>query len=304
MAGVRSKPEAKTGTYRGWFTDMNGKQRSFTGTCDRADTLRMARRLEDDHRQIRLGYREAPKSWAKHKARPYAEATGEYMAWGESQGGHGGRPWGKGHARMRRARLTWWGKRLGLGVLADLDGILPRFEEALRDLGKAGRSGKTLQNYRESLSAFCKWAKERGYLGADPLQGSVGYDTTPQTIRRAMTPEEIRRLLQVAPGERALLYEAPLCSGLRRGELESLSVEHLDVERSGLWLDGHMDQKRKPQERVPGASRGPCGASGGVCRERGGSSSALCQDVQGHGPQVQGAEEPASIRAGATGAGL
>ncbi len=56
MAGVRKKPR-KNGKYQGWFTDQNGKRKFFEGTKNRAETRRMADRLEDEHRQIRLGYR-------------------------------------------------------------------------------------------------------------------------------------------------------------------------------------------------------------------------------------------------------
>ena len=54
MAGIRSKanPNKK---YQGWFVDASGKQRYFIGTCSKADTLFMARKFEDEHRQIRLG---------------------------------------------------------------------------------------------------------------------------------------------------------------------------------------------------------------------------------------------------------
>ena len=79
MAGVRNKP-LSSGKYRGFFVDMSGKQKLFTGTVSKAETLRMAQRLEDEHRQIRLGYRPAPASADKHRARPFAKAAAEYQA--------------------------------------------------------------------------------------------------------------------------------------------------------------------------------------------------------------------------------
>ena len=65
MAGVR-KNSRPGGKFQGWFTDGAGKRRFFAGTRSRAETLRMAERLEDDHRQIRLGYRPTPQSATKH----------------------------------------------------------------------------------------------------------------------------------------------------------------------------------------------------------------------------------------------
>ena len=53
MAGVRSKRRS-SGKFQGWFTDHTGERKWFDGTRGRAETLRIAQRLEDEHRQIRL----------------------------------------------------------------------------------------------------------------------------------------------------------------------------------------------------------------------------------------------------------
>ena len=87
MAGVRAKRRS-SGKYEGWFTNSDGKQQHFTGTLSYAETKRIAQRLEDEHRQIRLGYK--PRSSLVR--RPFADAKGEYLAWGATQGGRGGRP--------------------------------------------------------------------------------------------------------------------------------------------------------------------------------------------------------------------
>jgi len=94
MAGVRKKPK-KSGKYQAWFFDFTGKRKFFTGTQRRIETLKIAQRLEDEHKQIRLGYRPAPKSAQKHRNKLFEEATNEYLAWGRMQGGRRGGPWGK-----------------------------------------------------------------------------------------------------------------------------------------------------------------------------------------------------------------
>jgi integrase len=133
-----------------------------------------------------------------------------------------------------------------LRSLADLNGCLPRVEKVLRDLKRKGCVGKTLANYAENLRAFCRWCVKRGYLDEDPLAGLVRFDVTPQTVRRAISPEEIHRLLAVAPPERRLLYEVALSTGLRAKELRSLTVGHLDVEQGGLRLDAAWTKNRLP----------------------------------------------------------
>jgi hypothetical protein len=126
--------------------------------------------------KIRLGY--MPRSLLVQ--RRFADAKADYLAWGETQGGRGGRPWGGDHARKRRERLAWWGEQLRLDMVTDLHDSLPRVEAALRELHALGRAGKTIANYAEALAAFCDWALERSYLSADPLKKFKGFDTTPK----------------------------------------------------------------------------------------------------------------------------
>ena len=61
-----------------------------------------------------------------------------------------------------------------------------------------------------------------------------------------MTPEEIVRLLEACAPHRRLLLESAFQSGLRANELRNLTLEHLDLERCGLHLDGEWTKNRKP----------------------------------------------------------
>ena len=246
MAGVRKtqdrdgRPHRK---WRFWFTDWQGKRQWKTGTASKAKTLTMAQRLEDEHRQIRLGYRPPPRRAARKF--PFDEIKTEYLDWGGSQGGRSGKPWGDTHARMRTTFLAWWKERLGLEMLSDLKGSLPRVEKALREIQAAGLAGKTLQNYADSLVCFCNWCGSRGYLDESPLKGLARFDTTPKTKRRAATADEIRGLLEACSPKRRDAYEVALASGLRAGELRSLRARHVCVERSGLYLEASWTKNRK-----------------------------------------------------------
>ena len=244
MAGVRNKP-MENGKYQGWFIDMHGNRKFFTGTKKKTETKRMAEKFEDDHRQVRLGYRDPPKSASKHKKRPFEEVRDEYLEWGESQGGRGGRPWGQKHALMRTNQLEWWRKKLGLKNLGDVYGILPKVENALRELQRLRKAGKTLMNYAESLRSFCNWCVNRGYLEADPLKNLERFDVTPITKRRAMTALEIKALLKAAPEERRLLYEIAFTTGLRATEISSLKVSDLNEDLKALNLHAEWTKNRK-----------------------------------------------------------
>ncbi len=244
MAGVVSKPSG-SGKYRFWFKDCAGKRVFRTGGRSKTETRRMAERLEDDHLQIRLGYRPPPRPADKFRARPVSAVCDEYIAWGEAQGGRNGRPWAKAHAGGRRFQLAWWRKELELETIADFEGILRRVESALQGLQHAGKSGRTVQNYAEALRALCRWCLDRGYLDANPLAKLRAFDTTPQTRRRAMTDAEIHALLESCPPERRLLYKTALCSGLRVNELRQLKVMDLDGDQGGLHLRAEWTKNRQ-----------------------------------------------------------
>ena len=231
--------------WRYTYTDAAGDRRTKTGGPTKEETELTALRAQAREAEIKMGLRPAPKSYDEAMRRPFGEVSAEYQRWGESQGGRGGRPWGTVHARMRRTHLAWWAARLTLTTLADVEGALPRVEAALRELQNAGSAGKTLANRVDALAAFCGWCVDRGYLADDPLRRIAGFNTAPTFQRRALTPDEIGRLLKTCRPRYRMLYETALCSGLRAGELKALRVQHLDLMRGGLYLDGAWTKNRK-----------------------------------------------------------
>jgi integrase len=244
MASV-GKPHKNGAKFRAIYIDSNGKRKFVAGTKNRKETLAIAQKLEDDHRQVRLGYRDAPTSARKHRGRPFEDVVDEYLEWGDAQGGRKGRPWSEIHSKRRITIIGWWRTRLGLVTLVDLVGCLPRVEKALRDFESEGKAGKTLRNHAEALKAFCSWCVNRGYLADNPLKALAPFDTTPKTRRRAMTPDEIRALLSACRPQHRLLYETALCSGLRANELTNITIDSLDVERVGLHLDAAWTKDRE-----------------------------------------------------------
>ena len=244
MPGVRSK--TRNGLYQGWYYNWQGNRAYFTGTSSKADTRRLAQRIEDEHRQIRTGYKPPPTSATRHRKRSFVEMCDEYLDWGRKQGGKNRKPWSEKHARNRSAQLRWWQQQLGFEFLGDLatGDLLARSEVELRAMSDK-RTGRTVMNYAEALAAFCDWCVQRGYLENDPLKNLVGFDTTPSRIRRAMSAEEIAQLLDVCAEERRLVYEAAFLSELRAGELRSLTISDLDTQRCGLRLRAEWTKNRK-----------------------------------------------------------
>jgi integrase len=107
-----------------------------------------------------------------------------------------------------------------------------RFAQSLRDLR---RSARTIQSYLVALKSFTRWLVQGGKLAADPLAGlkRPSPETDRRHERRALLPEEWHQLegatrtgkvrYGMEGGERALLYRLAIETGLRAGELRSLT---------------------------------------------------------------------------------
>jgi integrase len=244
MAGVVKLP---SGTFRGWFKHYEGHRTFFTlsHTATRREVLDAAHTLEVEHAQIRQGVRARPDQQSAILARPIGEVIAEYLAWGAFQGAHGGRSWTPKHQRTRAAQLAWWQARLHLHVLADCLGILSSIERGLHTLTREGYASQSVKHYLASISAFCRWCARRNYLPLDPLTHRTPVQVTPRRKRRALTLDEIHRLLEHCAPAHALLYETALVTGLRANELRQLSIEHLDLDGGGLHLDAAWTKNRQ-----------------------------------------------------------
>lgn len=236
------KPHPK---WRFQYTDYRGVRRTGTGLTSRIETEKLANKVESEHDEIRKGYRPAPSQADRRKNESFSSVAAEYLAWGRSQGGRGGRPWGAVHERKRTSLLAWWERELELEVIGDLNNSLDKAERRLRGLQQGARSGKTLQHYAETLHSFCVWCVTRGYLSENPVKNLKSFDITPRSMRRSVTPEEISKLLAVAPLQRRLLYETAFCTGLRAGELRSLTINDLNISGAALKLRAEWTKNRK-----------------------------------------------------------
>ena len=148
---------------------------------------------------------------------------------------------------------------------------------------------RTRNTYRAAAVAFCNWCMETGRLTVNPFAKvpKADEDVDPRRQRRALTEDELRRLLDVArrrplldamtlqrasgkakrlPSfgtevqrrlerlgqERALIYKTLVLTGLRKGELASLTVGQLDLDAAPpfLVLDA-ADEKNREGSTIP-----------------------------------------------------
>ena len=94
-----------------------------------------------------------------------------------------------------------------------------------------GLSGKTSNDLLACATSFFDWLERQRMLSENPLKHVERVDTRGKSqYRRALTPEEVRRLLTVVPHIRAVVYVTAIYTGLRRSELNQLR-----------WGDLHLD---------------------------------------------------------------
>lgn len=244
-----------TSFWHARIEDHMGRRRNFTLSANKAQAQKEADTIENREREIRMGLRPPPSLVEQAAARSAGEILEEYFAWGKIQGGRKGRPWSKSHSRNKHTILRWWLDALNARQLADFADCLPLVERELRTVAAEGRparskkprktlAGKTLQSFAGELKAFFGWCVTRKYLAENPLDSISRFNVTPQVLRRALTVEELRRLLDTAPLYMRILVEVAICTGLRLGELGSLTVGHFDSAAATIRIDAEHDKGR------------------------------------------------------------
>ncbi len=117
-----------------------------------------------------------------------------------------------------------------------------------------GLSPRTLNHYLQELLTFLNWLERNGRITINPLRTVSKVDESGRQTRqrRALSDDELARLLAVAPEYRRLVYLTAARSGLRYQELRAL--EWRDIVFSGE--DSHIHArasttKNKKAARLP-----------------------------------------------------
>jgi integrase len=152
------------------------------------------------------------------------------------------------HARFVRACD---GARLSKNTITKYKFSLPRLFErckwtAIREITSSSftawrdtssLSPKTLNDFLGSMRTFLLWMKRERLILADPLS-NVRKMANPGVggFRRALSQEDVRRLLEKAPPYRARVYLAMIYTGLRRSELNGLKWDDFDFTKNPAQL--------------------------------------------------------------------
>jgi len=139
-------------------------------------------------------------------------------------------------------KFAFWSDVSASKVMAYLDGL--RADKTDKDGAVTTGLGPTAFNhYLTAFKSFCKWMVRDGRTSENPVAHLTGLNakTDLRRQRRALSVEELRKLLDATRHgpdrfgmtglERATLYRVAVETGLRRGELASLT-------RASFALDG------------------------------------------------------------------
>src|SRR5262245_4194935 len=247
----------QSGRYYAKYRDGAGVVQVVpTGCKDEQAARHVLAELERKAELVRSGVITAAEvTVGQHQATPLEEHFVAYLAYLEAKGTC------KEHRSERGRQLRRIARECGFHRLADLSRT--PLENWLTQQARNGMSARTRNSYLTSVLAFCNWCVEGtvGRLTNNPFRGipKANEKADPRRQRRAMTESELVKLLAVAKErpliealtvrkgkrkgeryanvrrevkerlallgrERALIYKTLLLTGLRKGELASLTV--------------------------------------------------------------------------------
>src|SRR5215210_2852897 len=92
----------------------------------------------------------------------------------------------------------------------------------------AGADASTVRNALMPLRAICRRAVSRGDLAVNPTT-DLDLPAVEGRRERIASPEEAARLLAALPARDRALWATAMYGGLRRGELQALAWEQVDL---------------------------------------------------------------------------
>jgi integrase len=188
-------------------------------TTDKRIALHKLLQLADEREKERNGIL-APKPVREAAERPLVALLQEYLLELESRG-RTPRTLKKYRGTLRKLfeRCQW----------QKIQDVTTRSFCQWRNL--CGLSGKTTNDLLASATTFFDWLEHQRMLTQNPLKYVERVDTRGKSqYRRALSQDEIGKLLSLAPHSRAVVYLTAIYTGLRRNELNQLR-----------WGDLHLD---------------------------------------------------------------
>jgi integrase/recombinase XerD len=259
MASI-SKRGGKNGKSGAWYIryfDETGRRRVVKGCNDHAATEQIARKLESDVALTKAGVIDPKaKRYAKEGRKPIASHLADFRNDMLAR-----------NVSDKQAQKVFFrvSKVLEYANIKYLNDMTPTvIQGAIGRIRDEGLSPKTCNDTLSAVKQFCSWAKRDGKIAENPISHLKGYnrELDRRHDRRALSEDELRRLIQVAdngptlqkcPGpERALIYTFSALTGLRRSEIASLTKEsfELDAEPPTVVVEAAFSKHRR-RDTIP-----------------------------------------------------
>jgi integrase len=144
------------------------------------------------------------------------------------------------YTRRVRAEIERLGMAHAWSTVADIKPA--HLRHTLQALSVAGKSAARRNRILASVRAFCRWSRDTGRLGADPLVGlkATRESTDRRRVRRALDDFELRALFAAAElgpeihgvtgHDRAMGWRLAVATGFRVSELASLTPLAFDLD--------------------------------------------------------------------------
>ena len=140
--------------------------------------------------------------------------------------------------------LLFMFSQAGWTKLADITAKSFKLWRARSDL-----SPKTLNDTLANIGTFFRWLIDEKMVSANALAHVDGVENRRcEKYRRALTKDEAQRLISSAPRERAVVYLTALNTGLRRNELQQLTVEDFVLDSQAPFVRVRASTAKHPKE--------------------------------------------------------
>jgi len=184
--------------------------------------------------------------------RGLSELIDAFSQWIENQG-NTAKQAQQQKARVSRVFMT----KCQFSTFSDIDaGKVSKALAAMRT-GPDAISSRTANFHLQACQQFCKWAVRNKLASTNPIEHltPMKRDKSEERKRRALTADEVGRLLNVTAGqperfnmaghERALLYRLSVETGLRYSETRSLTAGDFDLNSQVVTIRGENAKNRQ-----------------------------------------------------------
>jgi integrase len=231
MASLRKKGKV-------WYVrvrDESGRQREVKAGPDKSVANQMKRDLESKTQRIKAGVLDPREADCLDAERiPITKHVADYVQNLEARGAC------PDHLKNVRKRLGWFLEETKISRLSQLRPSLA--VTALKTLRDSGRSDQTVNHYAVCWKSFSRWAWKDRRTRTDLLADLEPPKIVTTSKRSVLSPEQAARLVastragkvrcRMTGEDRAWLYTLAMVTGLRRGELQSLTPESFNLEGS------------------------------------------------------------------------